>query len=107
MTLLETVIALVILSLAAIGVLELFEGSSRNASNAEAWVTAVGYAEEGIEAAKAGPGPASLIQSRVLRSGFVRQTRVVPAGEGLSDVVVSVSLPGGGTYVVHRLVAAR
>jgi type II secretory pathway pseudopilin PulG len=36
MTLLETVIALVILSLSALGVLELFQGANRSASDAEA-----------------------------------------------------------------------
>lgn len=107
MTLLETVIALVILSLAAVGLLELFEGSSRSASDAEAWVTAVAYAEEGVEAARIGPSGVEEYRKRRVISGFSREVRVVPSDEGLEDIVVTVSLPRGARYVVHRLASAR
>lgn len=107
MTLLETVIAIVILSLAAVGLLELFEGSSRNAANAEAWVTAVAYAEEGMEAAKTGSASLSQLQTRRLSDGYGRNVRIAPAQVGLNDIIVTVTLPRGGQYVVHRLVSAR
>ncbi|MEO8575755.1 MAG: type II secretion system protein [Gemmatimonadales bacterium] len=107
MTLLETVIAVVILSLAAVGLLELFEGSSRNVANAEAWVTAVAYAEEGMEAAKTGSPSLSQLQARRMADGFARQVRIAPAQVGLNDIVVTVTLPRGGQFVVHRLVSAR
>lgn len=107
MTLLETVIALVILSLAAVGLLELFEGSSRSAADAEAWVTAVAYAEEGVEAAKIGPRALDEFRNRRVLAGFARDVRVTQSGEGLRDIVVTVSLPRGARYVVHRLTVAR
>ncbi len=107
MTLLETVIALVILSLAAVGLLELFQGSSRSAADAEAWVTAVAYAEEGVEAAKIGPPAISRLQGKILAPGFARLVRKEPAEAGVDDIVVTVTLPGGAKYVVHRLVEAR
>ncbi len=107
MTLFETVIALVILSLAAVGLLELFHGSSRSAADAEAWVTAVAYAEEGVEAAKIGPSAINRLREKGLAPGFARQVRKAPAEAGVDDVVVTVTLPRGAKYVVHRLVAAR
>ncbi|HEX2723639.1 MAG TPA: hypothetical protein VHM24_12050 [Gemmatimonadaceae bacterium] len=105
MTLLETVIATVILSLAAIGVLELFEQASRSASDADEWVAAIAYAEEGIEAAKIGQVAMNVLPQRPVASGFSRQVSIAAAGRGFSDIVVTVSLPRGGRYVLHRLVA--
>ena len=103
MTLLETVVALVILSLSAIGVLGIFQQSNRNAINAQAWSVATSYAEEGVEAAKIGQAALRELDASRLPPGFSRRIDVRPAAHGLSDVAVTVSVPDGASMVVHRL----
>ena len=105
MTLLESIIALVILGLAAIGVLDLLGGASRTTREGEVWARAVAYAEAGVEAAKLGsPGRAALRGDEAVGAGFTRRIDVRPWGARLSDVTVTVTLPAGGRFVVHRLV---
>lgn len=104
MTLLETVIALVILSLAAVGLLELFERTSRTASDAQSWVSAAAYAEQGVEAAKIGDVALRALPAQRLAPGFSRKVEKGALRNGIADVVVTVSIPRGGQYVVHRLV---
>lgn len=107
MTLLETVIALVILALSAVGLLEVFETSSRSAGSAQEWVTAVSYAEEEIEAVKIGATASSGIRRQALADGFGRQTSVKLLSPAVADIAVTVSMPRGGSYVVHRLVPVK
>ncbi len=107
MSLLESVIALVILSLSAIGVLELFQETNRAASRAEEWTIAAEYAEEGIEAAKLGASAVTEISSTPIRAGYSRQFRSRPAAHGLTDVSVVVGIPGGASLIVHRLIQPR
>ncbi len=104
MTLLESVIALVILGLASIGFLELFQSTNRGTRNAQEWVTAVAYAEEGIEAVKANAVDASV--SNPVPAGFSRTIELKPWRDGMTDVVVTVTMTGGARFVIHRLVAA-
>lgn len=104
MTLLETVVALVILSLSAIGVLGIFQQANRAAVDAQAWSVATSYAEEGVEAAKIGPAALRELDTPRLRAGFARRLDVRPAVHGLADVSVTVTVPGGASLVVHRLV---
>ena len=49
MTLLESLVALVIIGLTAVGFLELFQGTSRSSRDADAWLQAVAYAESAME----------------------------------------------------------
>lgn len=104
MTLLETVVALVILSLSAIGVLGVFQQTNRTAVDAHAWTVATAYAEEGVEASKIGPAARREIDGSRLPPGFSRRIDVRPAAHGLSDVSVTVTIPGGASMVVHRLI---
>lgn len=104
MTLLESVIALVIFGLASVGFLELFQSTNRSTRNAQEWVTAVAYAEEGIEAVKAGAVDASV--SNPVPAGLTRTIELKPWRYGMTDIVVTVTMTGGAQFVIHRLVAA-
>ena len=106
MTLLEAIVALAILGLAALGVLDLLSGSTRTTRDAEVWARAVAYAEAGVEAATLGPaGRATPGGGDSPAPGFTRRVDVRPWGLHLADVTVTVSLPGGTAFVLHRLVA--
>ena len=105
MTLLETVVALVILSLSAIGVLGIFQQANRAAGDAQTWSVATGYAEQGMEAAKIGPTALRELDTSPLSGGYGRRIEVHPSVSGLADVSVTVTVPGGASLVVHRLVA--
>ncbi|MEO5580867.1 MAG: type II secretion system protein [Gemmatimonadaceae bacterium] len=107
MTLLESVIALVILGLASVGFLELFQSTNRNTRDAQEWVTAVAYAEEGIEAAKAGQSALNQSAASPAPRGFARRVEVKAWRGGMTDVVVTVTLRDGAEFVIHRLVAAQ
>ena len=107
MTLLESVIALVILSLTAVGVLGIFQQTSRAADDARAWTVATSYMEEGMEAAKLGEATARSVNGASLPSGYTRRVAARPGPNGLTDVAVTVSIPGGGALTIHRLVQGR
>ena len=104
LTLLETMVALVILGLVVIGFLEVFQGSTRLAQNSETWATAVGYAEDGMEIAKM-----NLVGSShdVLPGGFERSVETHLWRDGIQLVTVRVSMPGGGRVSFDRLVAIQ
>lgn len=102
MTLLESVIALVIVGLAALGFLNLFEGGARLPAAAREWNSAVSYAEEGMELAKLrlpvpGRNGAGLSR-RVERKYFAKR---------VDEIRVVVTLDGGRVFEVRRLAATR
>ncbi len=103
MTLLESIVALVIVGLFAVGCLELFEGATVGARNSAEWTTAVAYAEEGMESAKAG-ARSDLAPEMATAAGFNRTIAQTPARPGLAEFVVTVSLPRGGSFVLRRLI---
>jgi type II secretory pathway pseudopilin PulG len=104
MTLLETLVALVILGLSAVGFLELFHGTGRSASDAEAWTRAVAVAESTMETATLSvSGTGDLAALSNLASDSARQVSVRPVNARIVDVQVTVALPRGGRYVLHRL----
>ena len=107
MTLLESVIALVILSLSAIGVLGIFQQTNRAAADAQAWTVATSYAEQGMEAAKIGGPAVRDLNAISLTAGYTRRMQSQPSHSGLADVSVTVVMPGGATLVMHRLVQPR
>ncbi|MBM4184964.1 MAG: type II secretion system protein [Gemmatimonadetes bacterium] len=108
MTLLETLVALVILGLTAVGFLSAFQATSRSIREAETWVQAVGYAEASMEQSKLASGSDARALREVLPQGFAREVgvRPWPSSPGLEQVTVTVTLPGGGTFQLHRLVRA-
>ena len=110
MTLLEVMVAMVILGLVVATYLELFSGALRGAGAAQTWSQAVAYATDGMERAKLAPETCRLPASEQLSGGFARrcETRAREASDlqsGLTALRVVVTLPGGGgQYVLERLV---
>ncbi len=106
-TLLETMVALVILGLVVLSTVQLLGTTVRANRNVDSWTSAVAYAEEGMEAAKVDL-PTMLARGREpLADGFVREVRARPAGEGLQLVSVTVGFPEGGEYTLDRLFEDR
>jgi len=108
MTLLEALVALVILGTVAVGMLEVLAGSARVASSAEQWSRAVAYAEQRMEALKIDSATPALSARESLEGGFTRWVDERPWSEpGFVMVTVGVELPGGGHHSLVRLRAAR
>ena len=106
MTLLESLIALVILGLAATGFLELFQTTSRSTRDAAQWVEAVSYAEASMEESKLS---GIVMGGRAGAPADFSRTITVhpwPGAPGVNQVTVTVSLPGGASFVLQRLVRA-
>ena len=98
LTLLEVLVALVVLSLVALSYLQLFQGSHRLVTASREWSHAVEYAEDAIERAKLG-GPSLLeTPAESLPGGFRREITRRPWQPGLTLVTVTVFLPGGGRF---------
>jgi type II secretory pathway pseudopilin PulG len=105
MTLLESLVALVILGLAAVGFLELFQRVSATTRDTVAWTRAVQVAETTMERAIIG----EQVQATDTLDGLRREVRVRPWRAGLREISVTVHLPPPGVAQVEirRLVAAR
>ena len=103
LTLLEVMVALVILGLVGLGFLELFHQSHRVVADSRQWLAAVVYAEDGMEEVKL-QGITNLPPAEDLPGGFRRQIAASPWRAGLAAVTVTVSLPGGGSFDLQRLV---
>jgi prepilin-type N-terminal cleavage/methylation domain-containing protein len=104
-TLLEAMVALVILGLVVTASFQLYASALRSARGALAWETATAYAEEAMELAKLDPGAMSARGPEALEGGFQRQVRVRSLDGRLTEVTVSVRFPEGGLFEVSRLVA--
>ena len=102
-TLLEVMVALVVLSLVALGYLQLFQGSHRLVTASREWSHAVEYAEDAIERAKLA-GPSLLgTPAESLPGGFRREVTSRPWQTGLTLVRVTVFLPGSGRFELDWL----
>ena len=108
LTLLETMVALVILGVVVVSYLEVFGGALRVANDARTWSRAVAYAEDGMERVKLAPpeAAAALSAPERLVGGFERwvATRQWAGGDGLVHVTIRVTLPGGARYALEQLV---
>jgi type II secretory pathway pseudopilin PulG len=102
MTLLEALVALVILGASAAGFLGVFQNSARSVQSASSWNEATALAattlEDAVRGAKEGTAPEVTIRNA--------QTRVdiQPWSATVDDIIVQVTLPDGRTVTVHRLV---
>jgi prepilin-type N-terminal cleavage/methylation domain-containing protein len=103
-TLLEAMVALVILGLVSVGFLDLFASALRAAHDARLWSQAVAYAEDAMGRVKIEPGWVLSSAPEPLDGGFERHVETRPWRDGLLRVTVVVSLPGGGSYDLDRLV---
>ena len=107
LTLLEVMVALVVLSLVALGYLQLFQGSHRLVGAAREWSQAVEYAEDAIERAKL-DGPSVLeTPAASLPEGFRREVTSRSWQPGLTLVTVTVFLPGSGRFQLDWLTRDR
>jgi prepilin-type N-terminal cleavage/methylation domain-containing protein len=102
MTLLEVLVALMVLGLVGLSYLELFHQSHRMVGDSRQWSAAVAYAEDAMEAAKLRGVEAQPVVED-LPGGFQREITGVQWQPGLLAVQVSVSLPGGGRFNLARL----
>ena len=105
LTLLETMVALVILGLVILGYLEVFTASVRGTRDAEVWSRAVAYAEDAMEAVKIEPATLP-VGRQPLSDGFEQAVEIRPWDAGLRLVTVVVYLPEGGSFKVSRLFEA-
>jgi prepilin-type N-terminal cleavage/methylation domain-containing protein len=103
MTLLEVMLALVILGLVGLGYLELVHQSHRLIGDSRRWSQAVGYAEDAMEGIKLRGIPTHPVLED-LPGGFRRQVSAALWRPGLTAVEVTVTLPGGGQFDLNRLI---
>jgi len=103
--LLEVMVALVILALVGLGALQLAHQSHALVSDARQWADAVAYAEDGMELAKLGGDARWAAGGEALPDGFRRQIvrRPLVAGAATEEVTVTVFLPEGGRFDLHRV----
>lgn len=106
-TLLETMVALVILGLVVLSTVQLLGTTVRASRAIDTWTAAVAYAEEGMELAKVDLSTMLVRGREPLADGFVRQIRARPEREGLQLVSVTVLFPDGGEYTLDRLFEER
>jgi type II secretory pathway pseudopilin PulG len=105
MTLLDAIAALVILGLAAVGFLGAFQATSRATAGSTEWVQAVGYAESLMEETKLG----AATSHDALPAGFGGNISSEPWPEvrNIERVTVTITLPRGGAFTLHRLVRTQ
>jgi len=107
LTLLEVMVALVILGLAVGGLLETVARAVRAATDAPAWAQALIYAEDGQETLAIGDAAATSADTASLGAGFTRRVVVRPWRDGVVRATVIVALPNGARLELDRLLPAR
>jgi prepilin-type N-terminal cleavage/methylation domain-containing protein len=106
LTLLEVMVALVILGVVVTGFLEAFAGALRGTADARIWAQALVYGEQGQELIKVEGIDRARGTKAALGGGFARHIAVQPWGEGVVRATVKVTLPNGARFELDRLVAA-
>ena len=100
MTLLESVIAFVLLAVVGVACLDLTRGALRLETSSMEWTRAVAIGESALQSAAAGDAP----EGPAFR-GVEIVRRPWAAGEGRIDLIeVRVPLPGGAEFRAARLV---
>ena len=103
LALLEVLVALVLLSLVMVGYLRLYQGGHRLFARSAEWGDAVGYATDAMERVKAAPIDAGSERSEELPPGWGREVVASTWQPGTALVTVTVTLPDGARFVLHRL----
>jgi prepilin-type N-terminal cleavage/methylation domain-containing protein len=106
LTLLEVMVALVILSIAVAGFLETVARAARAAADAGAWAQALTYAEDGQEALAIGDAALTSVDTASPGTGFARRVVVRPWRDGVVRGTVIVALPNGARLELDRLLPA-
>lgn len=102
MTLLESLIALVVLGLSAVGFLDLFQEVSARTAATASRAQVVAVAEATMEHALAEPSGA--VPTYPDSAGLRRRVELRAHATGLRELVVTVERDGGGRVSLHRLV---
>jgi type II secretory pathway pseudopilin PulG len=104
LTLLESLIALVIVGLFAVGTLEALQVSSASSRNAADWATAIAYADAAMEEARLA---SRTTEARTAKApaGFTAITERMEREDGLQEIVITVAMPGGSRFHLRRLAA--
>jgi len=105
LTLLEVMVALVILGLVGAGFLQAFAGALRVTAQTRDWAQALVYAELGQERLKIGDSESQ--GDGQLGGGFTRRTEVRAWRPGIDRATVTVELPDGRRFQLDRLVPAQ
>jgi prepilin-type N-terminal cleavage/methylation domain-containing protein len=98
LTLLEVLVALIILSMVVAAYLELFHGGQLLLGRSRAWTQAIAYAADGMEQAKLGE-----TNPVALPGGYQRRVTAAAWGPGLDMITVTVTLPSGARFDLRRL----
>lgn len=109
MTLLEALVALVILGTSAVGFLGVFQSSAQSAQRAREWHRAAAVAEAALEEAVRARLEGTMAEPVRLAGSDDPQVRVSEEAwsPSVTGLVVEVRLPDGRTLTVHRLVRRR
>jgi type II secretory pathway pseudopilin PulG len=107
MTLLEALVALVVLGLSAVGYLQVFQAGSRSIRDSEAWDRAVAVGESAMESELLVRSGGAAPPKPTLPDGFTTQVAASPWRGRLTDIVVTVQMPGGQVFTMHRLVRPK
>jgi len=113
-TLLEALVALVILGASAASVLGVFQNGARSVQSADAWNRATAVADAALEEAVRSrleeprlDGTTRMMELGPREAGPEARVDIQPWGGRVDDVVVRVTLSDGRTMTVHRLVRRR
>jgi prepilin-type N-terminal cleavage/methylation domain-containing protein len=106
LTLLEAMVALVIVGIAAVSFLEVFARVLRSTADARHWAQALVYAEQGQEVVKIEGVARAAAQQTALKDGFSRRIAIRHWRPGVDRATVTVTLPGGRRFDLERLVPA-
>jgi len=106
LTLLEVMVALVVLTLVGLSYLELFDQGHRVATRTRRWTDAITYAQDAMETAKLG-GVLPTEAPERLPGGFRRRITRRPWQGGYTLVTVTVFLPDGSRFDLDRLTRPR
>lgn len=110
MTLLESIVAFIVLALVGIACLDLSRGAVELQRSSEEWTRAVTIGESALAAATADANVADAFELQSPSNSSMTMTpRVVRRvwRDGVDVIEVSVALPSGGEFQVSRLVMRR
>lgn len=107
MTLLEALVALVILGASAAGFLGVFQNGARSMQAAAEWNRATASAEAALEESVRARLAGTNEPIQVDGAGPQARVDVQPWSTSVDDMIVRVLLPDGRTMTVHRLVRRR